>query len=94
MRIRCISHIINLVVQAFLFTGVITLEQLESYDEQEQTKQLLNNEARRVQFRLLGPLGKAHNIVVYIRSSPSRTAEWRELAGRMIPMDNRTRWNS
>jgi hypothetical protein len=32
--------------------------------------------------------------VVYIRSSPGRTEEWKELAGRMILMDNRTRWNS
>jgi hypothetical protein len=32
--------------------------------------------------------------MVNIRSSPTRTAEWKELAGRMIPMDNCTRWNS
>jgi hypothetical protein len=32
--------------------------------------------------------------VVNIRSLPTRTAEWKELAGRMIPMDNCTRWNS
>jgi len=91
MRIRCIGHIINLIVQAFLFTSVITAQELESYDEQEQTGQLSNDKVKRVQFRLLGPLGKAHNIVVHIRASPSRTAEWKELAGRMIPIDNRTR---
>jgi hypothetical protein len=55
---------------------------------------LSNDKARKVQFRLLGPLGKVHNIVVYIRSSLNRIAEWKELGGRMIPMDNRTRWNS
>jgi hypothetical protein len=32
--------------------------------------------------------------VVYIRASPGQTVEWKELAGRIIPMDNRTRWNS
>ena len=32
-RIRCIGHIINLVVQAFLFANVITLKELELYDE-------------------------------------------------------------
>jgi hypothetical protein len=75
MQIRCIGHIINLIVQAFLFTGVITAQELKSYNEQEQTRQLSNDKARRVQFRLLGPLGKAHNIVVNIRSLPTRTAE-------------------
>jgi hypothetical protein len=48
----------------------------------------------RIQFRLMGPLGQVHNIVVYIRGSASRTEEFRELVGRIIPMDNRTRWNS
>jgi hypothetical protein len=32
--------------------------------------------------------------VVHIRGSSTRTARFKELAGRMIPMDNRTRWNS
>jgi hypothetical protein len=94
MRIRCIGHIINLVVQAFLFSGVVKIEELESYDEQEQIEGPMDNEARRIQFRLLGPLGKGHNIVVHIRGSPGRTAKFRQLAGRMVPMDNRTRWNS
>jgi hypothetical protein len=39
-------------------------------------------------------LGKLHNIVVHIRSSPQRQAEWEKLAERRIPLDNRTRWNS
>ena len=32
-RIRCIGHIINLVVQAFLFTNIIKIKELELYDE-------------------------------------------------------------
>jgi hypothetical protein len=83
-QIRCIGHIINLVVQAFLFTDIIDTEELELIDE----------EARKSKFRLLGPLGKAHNIVVHIRGSPARTKAFKSLAGRMIPMDNSTRWNS
>jgi hypothetical protein len=51
------------------------------------------DEAKR-KFRLLGPLGKLHNIIVHIRGSPSRTAEFLHLASRMIPFDNHTRWNS
>ncbi len=32
--------------------------------------------------------------MIHIRGSFARTARFKELAGRMIPMDNRTRWNS
>jgi hypothetical protein len=82
------------VVQAFLFSGLVEMEELESYEQQEQTQEISDDERKRVKFRLLGPLGKAHNIVAHIRKSPARTAEWMGLAKRMIPMDNRTRWNS
>jgi hypothetical protein len=74
MRIRYIGHIINLIVQAYLFSGVIRMEELESYDEEEQQEEYTDKEAMRVKFRLLGPLGKGHNIVVHIRGSPSRIA--------------------
>ena len=55
---------------------------------------LLDDEARKARFRLLGPLSKAYNIVVYIRGSLSRIARFRALAGRIIPINNYTRWNS
>jgi hAT family C-terminal dimerisation region len=45
-------------------------------------------------FRTMGVLGKLHNINIHTRSSASRTKEFRSLAGRMIPLDNSTRWNS
>jgi hypothetical protein len=32
--------------------------------------------------------------VVYIRSFSAHIARFKELAGRMMPMDNCTRWNS
>jgi hypothetical protein len=32
--------------------------------------------------------------VVHIRGSSAQTARFKELAGRMTPIDNRTRWNS
>jgi hypothetical protein len=35
-----------------------------------------------------------HNIVIYIRGSTAWIAEFLELASRMIPLDNCTRWNS
>ena len=58
----------------------MTIKELKSYDKQKQ-------------FRLLGPLGQGHNIVCHIRSA-AHTARFKQLAGRLIPMDNRTRWNS
>jgi hypothetical protein len=54
----------------------------------------MDKEAMRAKFRLLGPLGKGHNIVVYIRESASKIAQFVKLAGRLVPMDNRMRWNS
>jgi hypothetical protein len=91
-RLRCLGHIINLEVQAFLFHNVIEVEELKSYDESEESTDI-GDEAKK-KFHLLGPLGKLHNIIINIRGSPSRTAEFLQLAGRMIPLDNRTRWNS
>jgi hypothetical protein len=93
-RIRCSGHIINLAVQAFLFANVIEMDELESYDDKERQGDIGDEEARRTRFRLMGPLGKIHNIVVYIRGSTTRATEFVELAGRLIPLDNRTRWNS
>ena len=69
-------------------------EELESYDEQDQSEELRDEDIKKQQFRLLGPLGQGHNIVIHIRGSSARTARFKELAGRIIPMDNCTRWNS
>ena len=93
-RIRCIGHIINLAVQAFLFADMMDIEELESYDKKEQQGDTRDKEARRIKFRLMGPLGQMHNIVIHIRGSTSRIVEFLELASRLIPLDNRTRWNS
>jgi len=93
-RIRYIGHIINLVIQAFLFTDLVDMVKLESYDEVKADGELTNEEAKKARFRLLRPLGKAHNIVIHIRGSGNRAAYFRKLARRIIPMDNRTRWNS
>ena len=70
------------------------IEELESYDAQDQRGEKEGEEERRVKFRLIGPLSKMHNIVVHIRSSTARIAKFLELAGRRILLDNCTRWNS
>ncbi|KAH8751159.1 hypothetical protein BGZ57DRAFT_775118, partial [Hyaloscypha finlandica] len=98
-RVRCLGHIINLSIQAFLFHKVFIIKELEALDEEEdlgdsEDLPLLSNIEKQMKFRLLGPLGKLYNIVVYIRRSPSRIARFKALARRLIPLDNRTRWNS
>ena len=85
-RIRCIGHIINLVVQAFLFANVMAIGELESYDNLDRNRDVTDKEVRRAKFRLLGPLGQGHNIVAHNRGSPACTKVFKELAGRMIPM--------
>jgi hypothetical protein len=45
-------------------------------------------------FRYIGVLGKLYNIVIYIRSSIGRMKDIKAFAGRRIPLNNRTRWNS
>ena len=90
--IRCIGYIINLVVQAFLFSDLVDMDELESYDEvEEKDEDFEEQEAIRAKFRLLGPLGKGHNILVHMRNSSGHIDYFRSLVGRMIPMDNRTR---
>jgi hypothetical protein len=93
-RIRCIGHIINLAVQAFLFQSLIKIDQLKLYDKQEAKGEIRDKVDKRVIFRKIRPLGKLHNIVVHIQSSAGRIKEFKDLAKRMIPLDNRTRWNS
>lgn len=102
-RVRCIGHVINLFVQAFLFT-TISEEELTAYDQEDmqveaeedsdRATQEQKKKARQDKIRQMGPIGKLHNIVVYIRSSGNRTAEFTQEAERRIPLDNRTRWNS
>ena len=93
-RVCCMGHIINLAVQGFLFHNSISAEELESYDELEERGELDNIGKVKQKFRLLGPLGQLHNIIVDNRSSANHTKKFLALAARMVPLDKRTRWNS
>ncbi|KAJ6437990.1 putative AC transposase [Purpureocillium lavendulum] len=42
----------------------------------------------------IGPLGKLHNIAVFIRNSTVRNDAWDDIAGKALGIDNITRWNS
>jgi hypothetical protein len=40
---------------------------------------------------IIGPMGKLHNYIVYIRSSANCTTWFVDYTGKIIPLDNRTR---
>jgi hypothetical protein len=97
-RLRCNGHVINLAVQAFLFgknkdasdEALRQVSQL-SYDEQEGAVERAETATT---WRQYGALGMLHNLVVWIRSSSQRYQAFLKVAGRMIPQDTSTRWNS
>ena len=101
-RLRCIGHIINLIAKAFLFGA--DAKHYEIDDDfllaSEDIEESLNL------WRKLGPVGKIHNLVKFIRSSPMRSEKLQDLADYKrdllidpVPKlkvinDNNTRWNS
>ena len=106
-RLRCMGHVINLIVRAILFGKDVSALQCEL----EQPKNALGELQI---WRRLGPIGKLHNIVKYILASPQRRRRFEEvqklddikilveafidgrsMAKTWLPVrDNETRWNS
>lgn len=104
-RIRCHGHIINLTVQAFMFTkdpeaveaAARRAEEAVNNDEEvdiEDTLAARFKKAAAEEWRQMGAIGKIHNFVVWLRLSNARYNEFLALAGKMISLDNDTRWNS
>ncbi len=62
------------------------MEEIKAYNKSEESKEF--EDETKQKFQLLGSLGKLHNIIMNIRSSAGHTAEFLELAARMIPLDN------
>ncbi|RKK80768.1 hypothetical protein BFJ71_g15816 [Fusarium oxysporum] len=74
-RMRCYGHILNLVARAFLYG-----EDFEAFEAESQVFDLLGRREDDVRhWRKKGPVGKLHNVVKFIRSSP----QWRELFKRI-----------
>jgi hypothetical protein len=71
---------------------------IESYEEAEENDFDGVSEQKRkeyeAKFRTFGVLGKLHNVVIHIRRSPQHIKQFKQRAGRRVPLDNRTRWNS
>ena len=76
-RVRCLSHIINLVAKAFLFGKDI--ESLEIHKDRPKTeiKELLEI---RQDWLDHGPYGKLHKTIEFIKDSPQRRDEWFSIA--------------
>jgi hypothetical protein len=96
-RLRCWGHILNLAAKAFLFG-----KDGENFDEEILINRMLVREQAELQaWRKKGPIGKLHNVVVFIRRSPQRQETFSELAEAgdkhadlALLQDNATRWNS
>src|SRR5438045_6130080 len=124
-RIRCQGHVINLIVQAFLFGSKKDEKLMDLYDkedeEQDEEEEDVVQQAPPLVKRkdkkkkkdeeleptsdekhergksirnIMGPMGKLHNYVVHIHTSANHMTWFIEHAGKMIPLDNCTRWNS
>ncbi len=96
--IRCMGHVFNLIVKAFLFVDEHEEQLMEAYDRGDESGEEPDDKSRKeransIRIRI-GVMGKIHNIVIHIRASPNRTNEFEAIAGKSIPLDNRTRWNS
>lgn len=88
-RLRCNGHVINLAVQAFLFGKTVNDFEYLGNETDSPSDTQLN------QWRRLGPLGKLHNINVWIMKSPQRVQAFKNMSGGLMPRrDNGTRWNS
>jgi hypothetical protein len=72
----------------------MNLEKLTSYDLKNKDREFTNKKIKKIRFRFLESLGKKYNIVIYISGSPARTDVFRKFTERLIPMNNRTKWNS
>ena len=91
-RLRCNGHIINLAVSAFLF-GKNPVAEAQAEGNHE--PRIGPSTAELNTWRKMGPLGKLHNIIIYITASTPRTQAFlRQCGGYMPRWGNKTRWSS
>jgi hypothetical protein len=105
-RLRCSGHIMNLIVQAFLFRSKakkIQEDEREGIDEayerlcrlsEREEGGIITKAQATEEWREFSVLGKLHNLCIYSRSSTSIYNDFKAEIGRALPRDNNTRWNS
>ena len=75
-RMRCYGHVLNLVARAFLYG-----EDFETFEAESQVYGLLSRQEEDLRhWRKKGPVGKLHNVVKFIRSSPQRSELFKKVA--------------
>ncbi|KAL9570405.1 hypothetical protein ACKAV7_005413 [Fusarium commune] len=105
-RIRCYGHVLNLIARVFLFGKDAESFELES--DINGIRGLQEQDLRH--WRSKDPIGKLHNIVKFIRSSPQRSEYFKRIAHEQedegyhlceestteleVILNNETRWNS
>ncbi len=89
-RGRCFGHIVNLIAQSFLFGNELKgiYEATNAVNEQTEYN---STEMRRVleEWRKKGPIGKLHNIIVNIRSSPQKREEFKRILTGTVAVDGK-----
>jgi hypothetical protein len=100
-RVCCHDHVINLIVQAFLFMdSKEAVEeaciQIENLDGASYDMDMIEAWKRNKEFgwREMGPLEKIHNTAVHIRLDNYQYNLFKKCMGRVLGLDNDTRWNS
>ena len=98
-RLRCLGHILNLTVKAFLFG-----EDAKAFEAEALTAFTLQSEINELSlWRKKGPVGCLHNIVYYIKKTVQRLEDFSRLQAEsnwdndhclQVIVDNATRWNS
>jgi hypothetical protein len=100
-RLRCLGHVLNLAAKAFLYGKdheAFQLDHNAARDTTDLARELLL-------WRRRGPVGKLHNIIMFIRRSPQRIYAFRSICNNEnwtatdwddldVLADNATRWNS
>lgn len=97
-RLRCLGHVINPAAKAFLYGNDYAAFEQDIERSQGSSDQLKELNL----WRTRGPIGKLHNIVVFICRSPQRRERFADLSAEQkgafdhlnLVVDNATRWNS
>lgn len=103
-RIRCFGHVLNLIARAALFGTDPEIYEAVAASVSQPSNEKFQHEVE--VWKKLGPIGKLHNIVKWIKKSPQRYDRFVEVVKQhrsalglestvlLLKQDNKTRWNS
>jgi hAT family C-terminal dimerisation region len=102
-RVRCIGHIINLSLQAFLLarskealTAALAAADIDREEDAfgHFSSSLAKTTGNSAGWEDIPALQKLHSIATWLRSSSLHGDKWREAVGLSLGIDNATRWSS